>query len=69
MAGQNAESHITSEEINNNYIFFLEMCVSLVICSVLYCDLLEELICFLGQMSDDFSCAKKRNYFSGPKHF
>lgn len=61
MAGQNARSRITAEEIDNNHIFIRSTCIS--IGSVLYCDLLEELICFLGQMSKHVSCARRRNYF------
>lgn len=50
-----------AEEIDNNHIFVRSMFIS--IGSVLYCDLLQELICFLGQMSKNVSCDRRRNYF------
>lgn len=61
MTGRNARSRIMAKEIDNNHIFVRSMCIS--IGSVLYCDLLEELISFLGQMSRNVSCARRRYYF------
>lgn len=44
--------------------FLLERCASLFIHSVLYYDLLKELICFPGQMSKHV--AGRRKYFAEP---
>lgn len=46
--------------------FLLERRASLFIHSVLYYDLLKEIICFPGQMSKHVSCAGRRKYFAEP---